>query len=390
MTSLPPDVTALYDRYLAAVNAESATSRVAALRECAVPEFRLTSFAPYQVQGLHAIAAKLGELAAVPTGNRLRLRRRGAVDAVIDTFRVAFEGVDDTGAVRLTGTHVGTVAAGRLTSITAFADARPEAPAFANVRGRRVVITGGSRGIGAATVLTLATAGARVVTCGRDATALARVADAAAASGAEVTSHVVDVTDFGDLDAFLDAAERTLGTVDILVNNAGETALRDFLGTDECAWEQCLRVNLLAVVRATRRLLPGMIAQRWGRIVMVASSGAKYPTAPWIDYAAAKAAVAATGKALAREYGSANVLVNTVLPGLIRTDMTERSLCQIADGSDESAEDLAAAWATTVPLGRWGRPEEVAAFIRFLCSPDADYISGAAVDLDGGQATHVY
>jgi NAD(P)-dependent dehydrogenase (short-subunit alcohol dehydrogenase family) len=200
----------------------------------------------------------------------------------------------------------------------------------------------------------------------------------------------VDVADGEQLDAFLDEAVQLLGGIDVLVNNAGETALRDFLDTPMAAWERSLQVNLLAAVRASRRLLPGMIERRWGRVVMVASSGAKYPTAPWIDYAAAKAALAAAGKALAREYGAANVLVNTVLPGFIRTDMTARSLQQVSELSGEPVAELAAAWAATVPVGRWGRPEDVAGFIRFLCSADADYVTGAAFDLDGGQATHVY
>jgi NAD(P)-dependent dehydrogenase (short-subunit alcohol dehydrogenase family) len=236
----------------------------------------------------------------------------------------------------------------------------------------------------------LATAGARVLTCGRDADALASVAAHARAAGGDVAVSVADVADPAQLDTFLQEALATLGTVDVLVNNAGETALRDFLHTDEAAWERSLRVNLLAAVRATRALLPGMVAQSWGRVVMVSSSGAKYPTGPWIDYAAAKAALAATGKALALEYGHANVLVNTVLPGLIRTDMTERSLREVGAGTGQSIDDLAATWVRAVPVGRWGRPEQIAAVIRFLCSDDADYVNGAAIDIDGGMSTHVY
>jgi 3-oxoacyl-[acyl-carrier protein] reductase len=261
---------------------------------------------------------------------------------------------------------------------------------FGDVRGRRAVITGGSRGIGAATVHALARAGARVMTCGRDAGALADVAEQARGYGGDVEAVVVDVTRDEEFDAFLAQADRAFGGIDVLVNNAGETALRDFLHTDDAAWEHSMRINLLAAVRATRAVLPGMIARRWGRIVMVSSSGAKYPTGPWIDYAAAKAALAATGKALAREYASANVLVNTVLPGFIRTDMTERSLRRIAEVEGRDPAELAEEWARSVPLGRWGRPDDVAGFIRFLCSPDADYVTGTAFDLDGGQATHVY
>jgi NAD(P)-dependent dehydrogenase (short-subunit alcohol dehydrogenase family) len=261
---------------------------------------------------------------------------------------------------------------------------------FGDVAGRRVVVTGGGTGIGAATVRAFATAGAHVMTCGRDAAALETVAAEAQQSGVEVHTRVVDLADDASLDAFAADAADTLGGVDVLVNNAGETALRDFLSTDENDWQRSFQVNLFAAVRMTRAMLPGMIARSWGRIIMVSSSGAKYPTTAWVDYAAAKAALAATGKALAREYASSNVLVNTLLPGLIRTPMTERSMAVVGAHTGQDVDEVAAAWAADVPLHRWGEPVEVAALIRFLCSDDASYINGAAFDIDGGMASHVY
>ena len=259
-----------------------------------------------------------------------------------------------------------------------------------DLSGRRAVVTGGSHGIGAATVTALVAAGARVATCGRDPEALTQLTERCESLNGSLATFVADVAEWHQLDAFLADAERWLGAVDVLVNNAGETAMRDFLNTDEADWERCLRVNLIAAVRASRTVLPGMVARRWGRVIMMSSSGAKYPTPMWIDYAAAKAALATTAKALAREFGRHNVLVNTLLPGLIDTPMTRRSRQVVGAQSGMSPDEIGEAWAADVPLGRWGRPEEIANIVLFLCTERCTYLNGVALDVDGGLATHVF
>lgn len=391
MTRQPAvDVAALYQAYLDAVNADSAAEVESKLAACATPGVRLTSFAPYQLIGRDAVAERLAQFARTNPARRIRMRRAGPIQEHYGVFRVAWEGVGPEGSVALTGEHVGEVEGDRLAAITAFSDGpRPRRPDD-GLLGRRVVVTGGSHGIGAATVARLAGAGARVVTCGRDAQALEDVANSAAGPPGEVRAVVADVTEWEQLDGFLAEAERELGGIDVLVSNAGETAMRDFLQMHEADWERCLRVNLLATVRATRTVLPAMIERQWGRIVLMSSSGAKYPTGPWIDYAAAKAAVAATGKALAREYAQHNVTVNTLLPGLIRTPMTERSMRTVGETTGMELEEVATAWAADVPMQRWGRPEEIADVVLFLCSDQATYVNGIAMDVDGGMASHVF
>ena len=148
-------------------------------------------------------------------------------------------------------------------------------------------------------------------------------------------------------------------------------------------------LNLFSAVHATRAVLPGMRERSWGRVVMVSSLAAKMPY-PSIDYAASKAAMLAVAKGLSRHYARDGVLVNTVLPGLIMTPMWERGSESIAGATGVTAEDVIANLAKEVPLGRYGTAEEVAAVIAFLVSDAASYITGAAIDVDGGLYSGLY
>lgn len=255
---------------------------------------------------------------------------------------------------------------------------------------RRVVVTGASRGIGAAIVEAMATAGAEVVCCARDGVALNALVEATKRLPGSVRAEVADLSDWAQLDTFVDGAAATLGGVDVLVNNAGQVKLRDFLTTNESEWERTLRINLLAAVRCARRVIPGMIAQGGGRIVMMASSGSKYPEASWIDYAASKAGLAAVTTALAREYAHAGVLVNAICPGVIDTPMWAGSTAALAKRLDVTPDEVRAGAKATIPMGRFGTAAEVAELVLFLASDRSTYLSGAAIDLDGALATHVF
>lgn len=185
-----------------------------------------------------------------------------------------------------------------------------------DLTGRRAVVTGASSGIGAATVRLLAAHGADVAFCARRRDAL----DAVAADlGGRGHPFVADLADADSTAAFCADVLAALGGCDVLVNNVGAAPHRDFLRTGDEDWEAVLRLNLLSAVRCTRFFLDGMRAQRSGRVVMIGTTLAKYPVAATAGYAAGKAALAATAKALAREYAADGVLVNTVLPGRIRT-----------------------------------------------------------------------
>jgi 3-oxoacyl-[acyl-carrier protein] reductase len=256
-----------------------------------------------------------------------------------------------------------------------------------DLTGRRAVVTGGSAGIGAAVVRALADHGALVAFCARDKDAVAAAASAAGENG---RGYVADMADPSSIDAFLDAAEADQGPADILVNNVGASPTRNFLHTGDEDWEQLFRLNLISAVHCTRRLLPSMRKQRWGRVVMISSVAAKSPNPALVDYAASKAAMVATAKALARKYAADGVLVNSVLPGRVRTAMWERAASEISASTGQSVEDVFTARSEDIPLGRYGRPEEIADVVLFLCSDRASYVNGAAIDVDGGLSSHVF
>jgi 3-oxoacyl-[acyl-carrier protein] reductase len=256
--------------------------------------------------------------------------------------------------------------------------------------GRIAVVTGASLGIGAAVVQRLSAGRAHVGFCARDASAVEALVDACAKQPGTVRGYLADMGDSAQTDAFLGAVEGELGTPNILVNNVGQAPSRNFLYMSDDDWTALFEVNLMAAVRCTRRVLPAMRRQRWGRVVMIGTGSAKYPNAATIDYAASKAALVATGKALARKYAADNVLVNSVLPGLIRTPMWERTAAELAEASGSDVEAVFAARSANVPLGRYGTAEEVAELVAFLCSERATYLTGTAIDIDGGLGTHVF
>jgi 3-oxoacyl-[acyl-carrier protein] reductase len=258
-----------------------------------------------------------------------------------------------------------------------------------DLSGKRAVLTGASLGIGAATVRAFADQGARVFFCARTPESVAELSAYRPDGGqGSVSGFVADMGDGVSVDSFLDAVQAE-GPIDILVNNVGSSPSRNFLYMSDDDWRSLFELNLLSAVRCTRRLLPAMRSQKWGRVVMVSSGAAFYPNAALIDYSATKAAMIATGKALARKYGADNVLVNSVLPGLIHTSMWERAAGEVAEANKTSTEAVLAANARSVPLGRYGTAEEVAALVVFLCSEAASYINGAAITVDGGQGGHV-
>jgi 3-oxoacyl-[acyl-carrier protein] reductase len=258
-----------------------------------------------------------------------------------------------------------------------------------DLSGRRALVTGASGGIGAAVVRTLAEHGAEVHFCARQADAVAALGDERQATGTgSIVGHVADMGDGEQVSAFL-AAVLAAGNVDIVVNNVGASPSRNFLYMTDDDWSSLFELNLLSAVRCTRAALPGMRANKWGRVVMVASGAAKYPNATLIDYAASKAAMVATGKALAAKYGADGVLVNSVLPGLIHTGMWDRAADEVAAASGSTRDAVIAQRGKAVPVGRYGTADEVAAMIVFLCSPAASYVNGAAIDVDGGVGTHV-
>ena len=257
-----------------------------------------------------------------------------------------------------------------------------------DLEGRRAVVTGASLGIGAATARLLADMGAEVEFCARNENAIRDLSTYDPTGNGSLKGHVADMGNRESVEEFVSKVSES-GPISILVNNVGASPSRNFQYMTDEEWTELHELNLMSAVRCTRHFLPDMRNQKWGRVIMIASGAAKYPGAALVDYAATKAAMIATGKALAGKYGKDGVLVNSVLPGLIHTAMWDRAAGEVADASGARPEEVLANNSRSVPVGRYGTAEEVANVIAFLCSEAASYVNGAAIDVDGGQGTHV-
>jgi len=233
------------------------------------------------------------------------------------------------------------------------------------VSGRVVVITGASRGIGRSVAAWFIGAGDRVV---------ALSSSGATVDGAAL-SLACDVSDPAAVDAAFDVVESSLGGCEVLIANAGITADQLAVRMRDEEWSRVLEVNLTGSFLCARRALRKMIRARAGRIVLMSSVGAYVGLAGQANYAASKAGLVGLARALAREVGSRGITVNVVAPGLVDTDMTAAL----------GAERLAA-MAGQVPLGRVAAPEEVASVVGFLASPEAAYVTGVVLPVDGGLA----
>ncbi len=241
-----------------------------------------------------------------------------------------------------------------------------------NLDGKGALITGASGGIGSAIARTLHAQGAQVVLSGRNVEALNELAGDL---GERV--HVLE----GDLarpevpDMLIKGAEAALDRVDIVVNNAGLTRDGLMMRMRDEAWQAILDVNLSAAFRLSRAALRGMLRARWGRIVSITSVVAQTGNPGQANYAAAKAGLVGMTKALAAEVASRGITVNCVAPGFIDTAMTE-SL------GDEPKQNLLA----SIPTGRFGSPEDVAAAVAYLVSDEAAYVTGQSLHVNGGMA----
>ena len=260
-----------------------------------------------------------------------------------------------------------------------------------DLTGRRAVVSGASVGIGAETVRVLAEHGADVAFCARGAEAVDALAASLADAPGSVRGYAVDLQDADATAAFGDAVEADLGAPDILVNNVGASPSRNFLFMSDDDWMSLFELNVMAAVRLTRRFLPAMREQQWGRVVMMNTAAAKYPGAAIIDYSATKGALAVATKALARKYAADGVLINSIAPGRIRTEMWERTAREVAESRGHGdVEAVFTERSKDIPIGRFGRSDEIANVVLFLCSDLATYVAGATIDVDGGLGSYVY
>jgi 3-oxoacyl-[acyl-carrier protein] reductase len=241
-----------------------------------------------------------------------------------------------------------------------------------NLSNQMALVTGASRGIGRAIALELGRQGATVVGTATSEAGAQAISAALAEAGVRGRGEALDVTDATRCDALSEALQKE-GGVAILVNNAGITRDNLAMRMKDDEWNAVIDTNLGAVFRMSRLVMRAMMRARYGRIVNITSVVGSSGNAGQANYAAAKAGVAGMSRALARELASRNITVNCVAPGFIETDMT-RAL----------NEQQTAALIGQVPAGRFGQPEDVAAAVAFLASPQAGYITGVTLHVNGG------
>ena len=237
--------------------------------------------------------------------------------------------------------------------------------------GEVVLVTGASRGIGAAIADTLAARGARVIGTATTAAGAEAISERLAVQGG--TGRTLDVTDAQAVEALLTAIAAEFGAISILVNNAGITRDNLLVRMKEEDWQAILDTNLSSVYRTSKAVLRAMMKARHGRIINIASVIGLTGNAGQANYAAAKAGIIGFSKSLAKEVGSRGITVNVVAPGFIETDMTR-----------DLPDDAKATMLGQIALGRLGSPQDVAEVVSFLASPAAAYVTGETLHVNGG------
>ena len=234
-----------------------------------------------------------------------------------------------------------------------------------------VLVTGATRGIGAAIADTLAQAGAKVIGTATSESGAKSIAERLSAWQGE--GRVLNIADSGSIETLIAEIEQTFGKLDVLVNNAGITRDNLLMRMKEEEWDEIMNVNLKSVYRASKAVLRGMMKQRSGRIISITSVVGAMGNAGQTNYAAAKAALMGFSKSLAREVGSRGITVNCVAPGFIDTDMT-RAL----------PEEQRKMFEAQTALGRFGEAQDIADAVLFLASDSAKYITGQTLHVNGG------
>ena len=258
------------------------------------------------------------------------------------------------------------------------------------ISGRVALVTGGSKGIGRAIAAGLASEGCRVAIAARGAEALRETAQALDAKGAETLSVTADLSEPDAPSRVVEAVVARFGRLEILVNNAGAIRGGDFLSTPAEHWADDWRLKILGYVRMSQAAIPVMRSGRWGRIVNVIGAAARNPATTYMAGGIANAGLINFTRALADLAAPDGILVNAVSPGATATERWDRLIAQQARAQGQPVEVLRAEVARKQPLGRIGRPEDVADLVVFLASERAGFLTGVSITVDGGASRGVY
>ena len=236
------------------------------------------------------------------------------------------------------------------------------------------LVTGGATGIGAATVKALAEEKITVaLQYSRSEKEAKQIADQLNDKGFKVEIFQADLSQKGSAENLVAQVKQKLGDIDIWINNAGVMSDASIIQMSDALWDEAININLTAAFKLIRACAPSMVSKKWGRVINISSQVALTGSANHAHYATAKAGLLGLTYSAAKEYGASGVTVNAVLPGRIETKM-------IADRSIGRLDE----WLSQTPLNRLGRPEEVASMINFLASEKASYVTGAAINVNGG------
>ncbi len=242
-----------------------------------------------------------------------------------------------------------------------------------DLKGKKALVTGSTRGIGKAIVHKLAKAGADVVVTGTTEEKAKEVAESLKSYGVNAIGVKMDIRDDKSIEDAFERINKEFGDIDILVNNAGITRDTLFIRMSDKDWEDVINVNLNGTFRVTKRVVRSMIKKRWGRIINMSSVIGFAGNQGQTNYSASKSALLGFTKSLAKELGPRNITVNAVAPGFIETDMTA-----------VLPEEVRERYKSNIALGRFGSPEEVADVVLFLSSDMASYITGEIIHVNGG------